>query len=253
MTPWVRRLIVANVVVFFLQNVSPGITQALAFLPAAMWQRPWTIITYMFLHGSITHILFNMIALYYFGVRVEARLGGRDFMTLYLLSGIGGALLSFVLAPMVPIIGASGAIMGVLIAYAMYWPRERIYIWGVLPVESWLLVGVYVLLDLGGFGAGIAHFAHLGGFATGFLYLQWLALRSPARAWRKKVAAPGPRPPIGNGDPLRAWRAIRLDDLHPINRDEIVRLLHKAQAEGVARLTPEERATLDRFARQPNA
>jgi hypothetical protein len=143
--------------------------------------------------------------------------------------------------------------MGVLIAYAMYWPRERIYIWGVLPVESWLLVGVYVLLDLGGFGAGIAHFAHLGGFATGFLYLQWLKFRSPARAWKKKVAAPGPRPTIGNGDPLRAWRAIRLDDLHPINRDEIVRLLHKAQAEGVARLTPEERATLDRFASQPNA
>jgi membrane associated rhomboid family serine protease len=247
MTPWVRRLIVANVVMFGLQNVVPGLTQALAFLPAAVLSRPWTIITYMFLHGGITHILFNMIALYFFGMRVEERLGS-NFIVLYLVSGIGGALLSLVLTPYVPIIGASGAIMGVMMAYAMYWPRERVYIWGVVPVEAWLLVGAYALLDLFGFGAGIAHFAHLGGLATGFVYLKWLDFRSPARVWRKKVSAP----PAGRsrvlGDPLRQWREIRLDDLHPINREEIVRLLRKAQAEGAERLTPEERATLDRFA-----
>jgi membrane associated rhomboid family serine protease len=248
MTPWVRRLIVANVVMFGLQNVVPGVTQALEFLPAAVLARPWTIITYMFLHGGVTHILFNMIALYYFGMRVEERLGERHFITLYLLSGVGGALLSLVVSPFVAIIGASGAIMGVMMAYAMYWPRDKMYVWGVLPVESWMLVGVYVLLDIGGFGAGIAHFAHLGGFATGFLYLKWLQFRSPARAWRKKVAAPSARRPLVVGDPLRAWREIRLDDLHPINREEIVRLLRKAQAEGTGRLTPEERATLDRFA-----
>jgi len=248
MTPWVRRLLVANVVMFGLQSVVPALTPALAFLPAAVLSRPWTIITYMFLHGGFTHILFNMIALYYFGMRVEERLGGRHFITLYLLSGIGGALLSLALAPFVPIIGASGAIMGVLMAYAMYWPRERVYIWGILPVEAWLLVGVYVLFDIGGFGAGIAHFAHLGGFATGFIYLKWLDLRSPARAWRKRVSPSAPRRPLVNGDPLRAWREIRLDDLHPINRDEIVRLLHKAQAQGTGSLTQEERATLDRFA-----
>src|ERR1700722_14433996 len=163
MTPWVRRLIVANVVMFGLQTFVPGLTLALEYLPAAVLYRPWTIITYMFLHGSITHILFNMIALYFFGMRVEDRLGGRDFLTLYLLSGIGGAALSLVLAPYVPIIGASAAIMGVMMAFAMYWPRDKVFIWGVLPVEAWLLVGVYVVLDLVGFGAGIAHFAHLGG------------------------------------------------------------------------------------------
>jgi membrane associated rhomboid family serine protease len=248
MTPWIRRLLVANVVMFGLQNVVPGLTPALAFLPVAVLSRPWTIITYMFLHGGFTHILFNMIALYYFGMRVEERLGGPHFITLYLLSGVGGALLSLALAPFVPIIGASGAIMGVLMAYAMYWPRERVYIWGVLPVEAWLLVGVYVLFDIAGFGAGIAHFAHLGGVATGFVYLKWLDMRSPARAWHKRVSASAPRRPLGNGDPLRAWREIRLDDLHPINRDEIVRLLHKAQAQGTGSLTQEERATLDRFA-----
>jgi membrane associated rhomboid family serine protease len=248
MTPWVRRLIVANVVMFGLQTFVPGLTQALEYLPAAVLYRPWTIITYMFLHGSITHILFNMIALYFFGMRVEDRLGGRDFLTLYLLSGIGGAALSLVLAPYVPIIGASAAIMGVMMAFAMYWPRDKVFIWGVLPVEAWLLVGVYVILDLVGFGAGIAHFAHLGGIATGFIYLKWLDFRSPSRAWRKQVAGSAAPRPLGNGDALRTWREIRLDDLHPINREEVVRLLQKAQTQGTKSLTVEERATLNRFA-----
>ena len=248
MTPWVRRLLVANIVMFGLQTFVPGLTQTLEFLPAAVLHRPWTIITYMFLHGSITHILFNMIALYFFGVRVEDRLGGRSFLTLYLLSGIGGGLLSLVLAPFVPIIGASAAIMGVMVGFAMYWPREKVYIWGVLPVEAWLLVGAYVIFDLVGFGAGIAHFAHLGGVATGFVYLKWLDFRSPARAWHKRVAGSAAARPVGNGDALKTWREIRLDDLHPINREEVVRLLQKAQVQGTKSLTVEERATLNRFA-----
>jgi membrane associated rhomboid family serine protease len=248
MTPWVRRLIVANVVMFGLQTFVPGVTQALEYLPAAVLYRPWTIITYMFLHGNITHILFNMIALYFFGMRVEDRLGGRDFLTLYLLSGIGGAALSLVLAPYVPIIGASAAIMGVMMAFAMYWPRDKVFIWGVLPVEAWLLVGVYVVLDLVGFGAGIAHFAHLGGIATGFIYLKWLDFRSPARVWQKRVAGSAAPRTLGNGDALKTWREIRLDDLHPINREEVVRLLQKAQTQGTRSLTVEERATLNRFA-----
>ncbi len=78
MTPWVRRLIVANIVVFFLQSVA-GVERQLAFVPAFVLYRPWTVVTYMFVHGGIMHILFNMIALYFFGPRVEERLGGRRF------------------------------------------------------------------------------------------------------------------------------------------------------------------------------
>jgi membrane associated rhomboid family serine protease len=254
MTPWVKRLIVANVVMYGLQQFVPGLTQQLELVPALLLVRPWTILTYMFLHDphNIWHIAFNMLALYWFGPRVEERLGGQSFLGLYLVSGIGGGLLSFI-TPNVAIIGASGAIMGVLIAFAVYWPREKVYIWGVLPVEMWMMVGGYVLFDLVGFGANVAHFAHLGGLASGFLYLKFRDIRSPSRAWKKKVSAP-PRAPgtviggIGNGDPLKRWRDIRLDDLHPINRDEIVRLLQKAQKDGTRSLTPEERATLDRFA-----
>ena len=192
-----------------------------------------------------------MLALYWFGPRVEERLGGRHFITLYGVSAVGGALCSFV-APMVAVIGASGAIMGVLLAYAKYWPRERFFIYGVIPVQAWMLVAIYVILDLGGAGgiggAGIAHYAHLGGLASGYIYLKWLELRSPARAWKKKADGPAAAPKIlGTADSLRRWREIRLDNLHPVNRDEIVRLLQKVETEGQSSLTPEQRATLNRF------
>lgn len=251
MTPWVLRLIVANVVMFGLQKVYPPVTQMLAFVPALAFERPWTFITYAFLHANVVHILFNMLALYWFGPRVEERLGSRSFVTLYGVSGIGGAVCSFV-TPMVPIIGASGAIMGVLMAFAMYWPREKLYIDGVIPVQAWMVVAIYVVMDLGGAGGlgapEIAHFAHLGGFASGYLYLKWLEFRSPARAWQKKVAPPPAPKILGATESLRRWRAIPIDALHSVNRDEVIRLLNKVDTEGQSSLTPEQRATLDRFA-----
>lgn len=250
MTPWVRRLIVANVLVFFFQRIDPALTDALIFVPDLALSRPWTFVTYMFLHAGIFHILFNMLALYWFGGRVEERLGSNRFITLYVLSGIGGAALSFI-TPHVAILGASGAIMGVMMAYAMYWPRARFFIYGVIPVEAWLLVVIYVITDIAGVGFGggaVAHFAHLGGLATGFLYVKWIDLRSPARAWKKQATAQATPSLLGDADYLRRWREIRLDDLHPINRDEIARLLHKVDAQGARSLTPDERATLNRFA-----
>jgi membrane associated rhomboid family serine protease len=251
MTPWVRRLLVANIVIFGLQFFVPAVTYWLELVPALLLIRPWTLVTYMFLHDphNITHILFNMYSLYLFGPRVEERLTSGHFIWLYLLAGIGGGLLSF-LTPNIAIIGASGAIMGLIVAYAMYWPQDQLLFWGIVPVKMWVLCIGYVLMDLVGFGASIAHFAHLGGAATGFLYLKVLEVRSPARAFKKKFAAKN-SPVVGgmgNGDPLKRWRDIRLDDLHPINRDEVVRLLKKAQQYGTRSLTNEERATLDRFA-----
>jgi membrane associated rhomboid family serine protease len=251
MTPWVRRLIVANVVVFAAQMAMPSLTPLLWLRPAFVLAQPWTLITYMFLHGGVTHILFNMLFLYFVGPRVEQRLGGRNFIVLYFVSGIGGALASFA-TPSVPIVGASAAIMGVMMAYALYWPRERFFLYGVIPVQAWLLVLLYVVLDVagtGGFGgAGVAHLAHLGGLASGFLCLKVMEWRSPARTWKKKLDAPTTPSVFGDGDALRRWREIRIDDLHPVNRDEVVRLLDKAGTQGTRSLTAEERATLNRFA-----
>ena len=248
MTPWVKRLLIANVAVYFLQITAPGVTQMMSFAPSLVLVRPWTILTYMFAHspGGITHILFNMIALYFFGPRVEERLGAAHFIRLYLFSGIVGALLSIVFNQGGYIIGASGAVFGVQLAFAKYWPRERIYIWGILPVEAWLLVLITTAMALyGGFaggGGGVAHFAHLGGYLGAWLYLFWMERRSPARQWKAKVEAPAKKVEIGN------WKTIDTKGIHEVNRAEVDRILDKISAKGVDSLTPAERTFLSHFA-----
>jgi membrane associated rhomboid family serine protease len=252
MTPWVKRIIIANVVAFLFQLIFPWVTLLFAFVPAAVLLRPWTVISYMFLHGGIIHILFNMWIFYIFGPRLEMRLGGRNFLTLYFVSGISGALLSAVTTPHAAIIGASGAVFGIELAYAMFWPRDKIYIWGVLPVEvRWLVVfltGMSLFAGFSGSGDGVAHFAHLGGFAGAFLYLKWLDYRSPARRFKRKAAAVQAKPNSSGVSDLERWRGIRRDDMHSVNRDELDRILDKISAEGMNNLTPDERAFLERFA-----
>lgn len=248
MTPWVKRLLIANVAVYFLQLALPITTDLLAFVPSRALVRPWTFVTYMFAHdpSSVTHILFNMLVLYFFGPRVEERLGGTHFIRLYLFSGIVGAILSIFFAPMGFIVGASGAIFGVQLAFAKYWPRERIYIWGVLPVEAWLLVLLYTVYSLwsgfGGRGGNVAHFAHLGGFLGAWLYLLWMERRSPSRAWKAKLEKPAKKVEIGN------WQRIDTKSIHEVNRAEVDRILDKISAKGVESLTPQERTFLSHFA-----
>ena len=246
MTPWVRRLLFANIAIFFVQLTMPALADGFAFVPTLALVRPWTIITYMFLHGNFMHIAFNMMALYFFGPAVEARLGGRDFATLYFVSGISGALLSMVLAPGAPIIGASAAIFGVMLAFAFFWPDAPIYIWGVLPVPARYLVIITTVISLwsgfSGAGGGIAHFAHLGGYAGAFVYLRW------ARKW-----AAAPRLPSGaggrpkGGPAIANWRAIDATAVHEVNRDEVNRVLDKISKSGIDSLTVPERTFLSNF------
>ena len=140
MTPWVGRLLAANLLMFFVSHGSVPLRMAMTFIPGLALERPWTFITYLFLHGDFWHLFGNMLGLYFLGPRVESRLGGRRFLTLYFLSGIVGAALSIPLAPNAAIIGASGAVFGVMLGFARYWPHERLMLWGILPIEAWLLV-----------------------------------------------------------------------------------------------------------------
>lgn len=193
MTRWVKNLLIANVAVYFLQQTMPGVTDAFMFVPAYAFGRPWTFVTYMFLHGSIWHILFNMIGLYFFGPRVEQRMGANRFLWLYFLSGISGGLLSLILAPNAPIIGASAAIFGVVLAFARFWPTDKIYIWGVLPLEArWLVVLTIVWAiysGLTGSTGGVADYAHLGGYVGAYVYLKWLEATKGSRRFRELAAS----------------------------------------------------------------
>lgn len=251
MTPWVARLLFLNVLLHILCSAIPGLREMFALVPARVLAEPWTPITYMFVHApGLWHIGFNMLGLYFFGPRLETRLGSANFVSLYLVSGLGGAVLSF-FTPTAHIIGASGAIFGVFLGYARCWPHDRIMIWGIVPVEARILVIVTTLYavwgGLGSIGGGIAHFAHLGGYMGGFLYLTWLERFSPSRQYRQRLesALYGKATPLASDEPR--WDAIRRDGLHALNLEEIDRLAEKVKVHGTSSLTPDERAFLHRM------
>lgn len=269
LTPWVKRLLIANVAMFLAQNaVPPALLDQLVFYPLRpepalgvyrpdIVYKPWTLVTYMFLHADFWHVGLNMLMVFFFGPRLEQRLGSADFLKLYFLAGLGGAVLSFAFARNAPIIGASAAVYGIMVGFAMFWPRERIYIWGILPIEAWLLVTLGVIASLwsgiSGAQAGIAHFAHLGGLVFGFGYLKLRDWRRGAnrREFTKKMekaASGGQSGGSFDRGALRRWEAIDLDRLHEINRTEVATLLQKAHDSGVRSLTAAERQFMDRMA-----
>ncbi|HEX6265267.1 MAG TPA: rhomboid family intramembrane serine protease [Burkholderiales bacterium] len=261
LTPWVKRLLIANVAVFFLQNVIPTLTMQLAFVPALALQRPWTIITYMFAHGGFMHLLFNMIGLFFFGSPLEERLGSRDFLIFWLVCGLGGAALSFAFAFHAPIIGASAGVYGVLLAFALFWPDMPIYIWGILPVKAkWLVAFMFALSLMNAFGGardGVAHFAHLGGLAAGFLYLRFSGHRRygggmmsrlknavPKRRNKNLTVVPGGGEPAPPSQPPRR----RTDETRML--DDLDRVLEKISTQGIASLSADERRLLDEASRR---
>ena len=143
LTPWVKRLIIANAVIFVVMLVgektgwlvSGNVYRYLGFTPAEAYMKPWTFVTYMFLHDTrgFLHVLLNMLMLFFFGPPLEARWGGREFIKYYLICGIAGAVFSLATllglgGANVPIVGASGAIFGVMLAYALNWPDALIWI-----------------------------------------------------------------------------------------------------------------------------
>lgn len=250
MTPWVTRLVVANVAMFALMyTVLPAaITELLVFVPRAILTRPWTVVTYMFLHGGLTHILFNMLGLFFFGSRVESRLGERKFITLYLVSGIAGALASLIFTPRAAVIGASAGVFGVMMAFAMFYPREKIYIWGVIPIEARVLVlittGFALFAGWTGRSGGVAHFAHLGGYVGAWAYLWYLGRNSAKRKFQQRMSAV--EPAVKRAVALNR-NALNLNGVHPLTREEVDRILDKISAVGMASLTPEELRFLSNF------
>lgn len=245
MSSWTIRLIAANVMMFLITLGVPGVMEMLMLVPAQALERPWTVVTYMFLHAGMWHLFFNMIGLFFFGPKLEAEIGGRHFLSLYFLSGLMGAALSFVFTPGTAIVGASGAIFGVLIGYAHYWPKDQIYIWGIVPVEArWFVIALTGLSLFGGFGGGgnVAHFAHLGGFLGGWLYVRWLDRGHRERLIVRDIPLPSP-----STVDMKRWSTIRRESLHEVNRDEYDRIAAKLKMGGSPSLTQREREFLDRF------
>jgi membrane associated rhomboid family serine protease len=185
----VKILLMLNAIGFLAQLSWGGIvTVTLGLVPYAAWSqlRIWQFVTYAFLHGDFFHILFNMYALWVFGSELESDLGFKPFLSLYLVSGIGAGVFHTLVTPhsLVPTIGASGAVSGIMAAYALMYPERelQLLLFFIIPVRmkaKVLAVGLAILsLALGAAGSpdGIAHFAHLGGMAIGAVYFM-IAIR----------------------------------------------------------------------------
>jgi len=264
LTPWVGRLIIANAVVLLLLLTiftSPALVEALRFAPGEALRRPWTFVTYMFVHAGLLHLLGNMLMLFVFGPPVEHRLGGRAFILYYLYCGIGAAVLSLALSGVMssaPFVGASGAVLGVGVAFAMLWPDAELLVFPLpTPVKARTFIVVIIGLDIV-FSQltprdGIAHLAHAGGAAFGYLFfrLQALSHRSPhppPRAVERVVmvqsgaAEPERRTPVPIRPPRRA-------DADPVAA-EVDRVLDKISEQGIDSLTAAERRFLDEVSRQ---
>jgi membrane associated rhomboid family serine protease len=186
--PATRTLILINVAVYLLQQLyGQQIAQLFALWPLGSREfRPWQLLTYAFLHGSIAHIFFNMFALFMFGRALELYWGARRLVLFYLVCVLTAALTQLAAQHGAgvneEVIGASGGIFGILLAFAWYFPRERIILlFPPIPMPAWLFVTLYGLLELffgvTGTEAGVAHFAHLGGMAGGALCILYWRLR----------------------------------------------------------------------------
>ncbi len=161
-------------------------------VPALVWQKGfvWQLFTYMFLHGNLFHILFNMFALWMFGCDLERLWGTRRFIGFYVFTGAGAALLTVLLTPhgFAPTIGASGAIYGILLGYARFFPERRVLFYFLFPIPVRvfvLIIGVIALLNsISQPGDEIAHMTHLGGLLFAWIYLKGLDPGNLLRNWR---------------------------------------------------------------------
>jgi membrane associated rhomboid family serine protease len=270
-TPMVKRLLIVNGAVFLLAFlfVSLGngrfVLDFLAFRWSTFFSRPWTLLTYAFTHVAVFHLLFNMLALFFFGPPLEEKWGSQPFLRFYLVGAAGAALFSL-FEPRAGVIGASGAVYAVMLAFAMNWPNQPVYIFGIFPVPAkWLVGGMAVLSILYVLGPGppgISHWAHLGGFITAFAYLKspwapnpWGEL--PSRPGAKKAGTSllpwvGKKKPVRREAPTPA-RAHAGGADPKVERellDDVDRILDKISEQGIGSLTEEERKRLDEVSRK---
>ncbi|MGH7583573.1 MAG: rhomboid family intramembrane serine protease [Gemmatimonadales bacterium] len=280
LTPWVGRLLAVNAVVLLLQQTiftSGRLTDLLWFNSALALQRPWTFVTYMFVHAGILHLAANSLALFVFGPTVERRLGSTVFVTYYLYCGVVAAFVAMMLHAVgighLPklqdgvwtgcILGASGAIIGVAYAFARLLPDAELMVFPLpMPVRArWLVAGlaVFDLVGLFLLNDNIAHEAHLGGLAAGMLFFVLRGISRPAMP--VAISSPRPRMPVTAGSERRqgttsaarraaAPQAASGQRTEPDETTEIDRVLDKISAQGIESLTPDERRFLDSVARR---
>jgi membrane associated rhomboid family serine protease len=283
MTRAVQWLLALNIGVYFLQLTlfAPAtVYSTLALDPARFPSEWWTALTYMFVHAWLAHLAFNMFTLWMFGPRLEQVWGTRSFVQFYLWSGLGGAVAHLIFAQHSSVIGASGAISGVLVAYALRWPDEEVYLFGIIPMKSrWLIaamIGMNIIFALSP-GSGIDWTAHVGGMAFGWIFLKLSSLGGLTRVKGWVSAAPEesedmPRAVPRNRSPMRDQtrgvdevvarsNAVVLRESKPLQHvpkqespkeyaARVNRVLDKISQQGIESLSKDERRLLEEMSRK---
>ncbi|MGB7575170.1 MAG: rhomboid family intramembrane serine protease [Thermodesulfobacteriota bacterium] len=203
LTPIIKNLMIIMGAVFLLQMfVSGWIDLYFGLVPILVWKKYflWQLLTYMFLHGGFSHILFNLLALWMFGGELENYWGSKRFLFYFLFCGIGAGICTVVFTPyqFIPVIGASGAIYGILLAFGWLFPNRLIYIYFLFPIPAKYFVIIFGLIELfasmEGTRGGVAHLTHLGGLLFGLLYMLYPMIRQKLRRdyYKRKWSQRGP-------------------------------------------------------------
>ncbi len=284
-TPAVAWLLAINIGVFFVQLTIFGernVFGALGFDSVAMPAGWWTMATYMFVHAGLAHLAFNMFALWTFGPRVESEWSTRGFTAFYLWCGLGGALTHLILVRSGVLVGASAAVYGVMLAFAIRWPDEEVLVFGIIPMKTKWFVGWMVVVNLalamasqrgGAGGSSIAAIAHLGGLIFGWVYIKGPGSGGIER-FRRRVASipddadempravPKPQPRTRESSASRTDAIVAKSmavtpkllpppaDTRKRRSEELNRVLDKISKSGVESLSPDERTILERFSRE---
>lgn len=191
------KIVVLNVLIYLITaHLLPRATLYLAMIPSLVlrgWL--WQFVTYMFVHGSFSHLLFNMLSLFIFGSMVEKRIGTNEFLLYYMVVGVLSGIASFIsyylAGTNVILVGASGALYGILLIFAVFYPYSVIYIFGILPIRAPILVILYAIIELYshvfGRGGNIAHLTHLSGLVFGYLYCRIRMRINPLEVFRRTL------------------------------------------------------------------
>jgi len=271
--PMIKNLLIINVVVFLITQIGYSLIigeYELAYIiqkyfslvglnaPEGLQFYPWQLVTYQFLHADFSHIFWNMFALWMFGMELENIWGSTKFLIYYLICGVGGGLLHLFLSDSSGItVGASGAIYGVLLAFAMFFPNRPIYIYFLLPVKAKYLIAFYILMDLFTVGSVsmVAKLAHIGGALTGFIFIMLdsgnnISLSSWLNSYKKsKEERPSFRKPFGSSRSNDDIAEAEFYDINEKKKDEITqedidRILDKISSSGYQNLTEKEKKIL---------
>jgi membrane associated rhomboid family serine protease len=264
MTDGIKKLIIISIVIFVIQSLSsPSFMRFIIYnfgiVPADFWGKLhlWQPVSYLFLHGNLAHLALNMLALWMFGTELEMIWGRKEFLKYFFITGTGAGLVTilFQLHSSIPVIGASGAVYGILLAYGLRFPDRQAFIFPLpVPIKMKYFVIIFGVIEFfssisSGMNDGIAHFTHLSGMIVGYLYLRRKNTFRRYRNYRRDKSNSNMDETLNRiREMLNQFKYKRSSgnkpDTRSGDRKELDRILDKISRMGYEELTPEEKKAL---------